>query len=278
MAPHKLYIDSRARVNPAGSSHTDFAYQLSRPIEVPESRAFVDSVSIPNIFPSIHANNRHVYIEETVSGTATKRKVALIEGSYNITELAVELAARLSAGSTMPNSYTVTANTPTARLTIANLSANSSFSIWTADYLRHGLWDPLNSAAIPDYIANDDCYDVIGFAFPTAMTGNASTPIVGTGHVNVCPYHTLFLHSDLGLQGDSIGPNGENSIVRKVILDQPQGSYVHDRFTLAFDYVRVPKSQIRQIHFRLSDHLGRTVDLQHNSFSFSILFIAEEEL
>ncbi len=132
-------------------------------------------------------------------------------------------------------------------------------------------------AAPYSYIANDDAYDVLGLAGGSILTGNSTTPIVGTGHVNMLGYHTLFIHSELGLQGDSLTCTGETSVVRRVVLDRPQGSMVHDFHSLPFAYVRVPKSQIRQLHFRLSDWLGRTVELQ-NSWSFSVFFVPEDEI
>ena len=64
MAPHKLYIDSRTRLNPGNTTHADFSVQLPRPIEVPESRAFIDSVHLPNTFPTIHGKNKYIYAVE----------------------------------------------------------------------------------------------------------------------------------------------------------------------------------------------------------------------
>ena len=94
------------------------------------------------------------------------------------------------------------------KLTISNTTpAPADFNIWTGDSLKHGLRNPLNLGSIPAYIEGDDCYDVIGFAAAYKITGNSTTPIAGEGHINVMPYHSLFLHSDLGLRGDAIGPD-----------------------------------------------------------------------
>jgi hypothetical protein len=151
------------------------------------------------------------------------------------------------------------------------------FSIRPAEYLKHGLWNPLNLAGTPAYIEGDDCYDVIGFAGPYLITGNSTTPITGAAHINVMPYHTLFLHSSLGLQSDCIGPDDSQSIIRKIVLDTAPGSMVNDFHSLPYDYVSVQPSQIRNLSFRLADYRGRTVDLQHQGFSFSLLFVPEEE-
>jgi len=277
MGPRKLYVDSRKR---ASGSHSDFDYQLPNPIQVPTSRCFVDSVHLSNVFPTITSHSRFIYLQEiSTVNVSTKRKVGLTVGSYDGTTLATEIALQLNTGTTLTaNSYSCTFNSGTGKLTITNTSVSpADFSIWPADYLKHGLWDPLNSGSIPDYIEGDDCYDVIGFASPSIITGNSTTPITGEGHINVMPYHSLFLHSNLGLQGDCIGPDNSQSIIRKVVLDAPPGNMVNDYHSLPYDYVSVQPSQIRNLHFRMADFRGRTIDMLHTGLSFSLLFVPEDE-
>ena len=276
--PHKIYVDSRKRVS---GSHSQFDYQLPNPIQVPKSRCFVDSVHIANVFPTIHSANRFIYIEETsTASVSTKRKVGLTAGqTYDGTTLATEVALQLNTGTTLTaSSYACTFSSATGKLTISNVTiAPADFSIWPADYLKQGLWNPLNSASIPAYMEGDDCYDIIGFASPYQITGNSTTSITGAGHINVMSYHSLFLHSSLGMQGDCIGPDDSQSIIRRVVLDAAPGTMVNDFHSLPYDYVSIQPSQIRNLSFRLADFKGRTVDLQHQGFSFSLLFVPEDE-
>ena len=276
--PHKIYVDSRKRVS---GSHSQFDYQLPNPIQVPKSRCFVDSVHIANVFPTIHSANRFIYIEETsTASVSTKRKVGLTAGqTYDGTTLATEVALQLNTGTTLTaSSYSCTFSSATGKLTISNTTvAPADFTIWPAEYLKQGLWNPLNSASIPPYMEGDDCYDIIGFASPYKITGNSTTPITGAGHINVMPYHNLFLHSSLGLQGDCIGPDDSQSIIRRVVLDTAPGTMVNDFHSLPYDYISIQPSQIRNLSFRLADYKGRTVDLQHQGFSFSLLFVPEDE-
>lgn len=275
--PHKIYADSRKRIS---GSHSAFDYQLPNPIQVPKSRCFVDSVHIPNIFPTITAHSKFIYLQEfSISNVSTKRKVALTERTYDGTTLATEVALQLNTGTSLTaSSYTCTFDVHTGKLTISNnTAAPADFSIWPAEYLKHLGWNPLASASIPDYIEGDDCYDAIGFAAPYKITGSSGNPITGAGHINVQPYHSLFLHSSLGLQNDCIGPDDSSSIIRKIVLDAAPGSMVNDFHSLPYDYVSVQPSQIRNLSFRLADYRGRTVDLQHQGFSFSLLFVPEDE-
>ena len=277
MGQRKLYIDSRKRMS---GSHSDFDYQLPSPIQVPTSRCFVDSVHLANVFPTITSHSRFIYIEEiSTTNVSTKRKVGLTIGGYDGTTLATEVATQLNTGTTLnANSYSCTFKSGTGKLTISNTTPSpADFNIWTADYLKHGLWNPLNLGSIPAYVEGDDCHTQIGFAGPYKITGNATTPITAEGHINVMPYHSLFLHSDLGLQGDAIGPDNSQSCIRMIVLDQPPGSMIHDFHSLPYDYVSVQPSQIRNLHFRLADYRGRTVDMLHTGLSFSLLFVPEDE-
>jgi hypothetical protein len=276
--PYIIHVDSRKRNS---GSHSEFDYQLPNPIQVPKCRCFVDSVHIANVFPMIHVANRFIYIQEiSTTNVSTKRKVGLTAGQiFDGTTLATEVATQLNTGTTLTaSSYSCSFDTTTGRLTISNTTPSpADFSIWPAEHLKHGLWNPLNLASIPAYIEGDDCCDVIGFAGPYLITGNSTTPITGAGHINVMPYHALFLHSSLGLQSDCIGPDDSQSIIRKIVLDTAPGSMVNDFHSLPYDYVSVQPSQIRNLSFRLADYRGRTVDLQHQGFSFSLLFVPEEE-
>ena len=273
--PHKLYIDSRARVNPGASSHSNFVFQLKSPIDLPHARCFVDQVHLPNIFSTITLHNRYIYIEELVSGVSTKRKLALTEGLYDANTLPTHLASVLNAGTTLDaNSYTVTYSNLTGRLSVA--TSSHTFYIWTRQTLEEGLWNPGGTATLT-YSLFEDAYDVLGFSATTNMIGTPGDPAVGSGAINVIPYHTLYIHSSIGSQTDSLGPSGGTRIIRTVCLDQPPGRYVHDRSASPYDYVSVAKGQLQVIDIKLTDWLGRPVPLT-DSWSFSLILVGDEDM
>ena len=278
MGIRKLYVDSRRKIS---GSHSDFDYQLPNTIQVPPCRCFVDAVHIANIFPTITEHSKFIYISERATNNAiTYRKVELTANkSFDGPSLAVEAAAKLNVGTTLTaSSYSCTFDATTGRLTIANsTAAPSTFTIWPADYLKKATWNPGNATpGAGAYIEGDDCYDVIGFAGGEGITG-AQTSVTGEGHINIMPYHSLFLHSSLGLQGDSIAPDYSQSVIRKIVIDQAPGNMVNDFHSLPYDYVSVQASQIRNLHFRVADYRGRTVNMLHTNISFSLLFVPEDE-
>ncbi len=264
MGARKFYIDSRKRVS---GSHSDFDYQLPLAVQLPKSRMFVDAVHLANVFPTITSHSRYLYIEEhDASNVATKRKVALTVGRYDGDSLATEVTLQLNTGTTLTaSSYTCVFNPLTGKLTLSNSSASpADFTIWPADHLIFGLWDATNSPSIADWVEGDDCYEALGFVGTTLLVGNASTPIVASGHVNMQgSLHSIFLHSDLGLQGDALGPDNSQSVIRRVVIDQPPGGMVNDFHSLPYDFVTVQPGQVRNMHFRLADYRGRTVDMSN---------------
>ena len=89
MSVRKIYVDSRRRIK---GSTSNFTFQLSTPLDVPASRVWVDSVSLPNTFPSVHALNQFLYYKEYIGAATHEIKVPLSVGFYSGPELATEVA------------------------------------------------------------------------------------------------------------------------------------------------------------------------------------------
>ena len=89
-------------------------------------------------------------------------------------------------------------------------------------------------------------------------------------------HHTVFINSNLGMHSDSVGPLGQSSIARKVVIDQPAGGLVNDYHSSPFDYVEVPAGDIHQISFKLTDWRGQEIDMQVG-WSLSIILVSERE-
>ena len=90
-------------------------------------------------------------------------------------------------------------------------------------------------------------------------------------------YHQLFIHSDLGTQDSSIGPSNEQDIIRRIVIDQNIGSVIHDLHANPFDYINLPKGDLRRMTFRITDYNNNLVDMLNMDISFSILIISENE-
>ncbi len=198
------------------------------------------------------------------------RKISLTTGSYNADELATEVALKLNAGSALTGSdggtemYTVSFDLKTGRLTISHDHPDSKFYIYPESHLTtfphefQGYSTPYNGSDL-----------LLGFT-GAVYQGNTATAMA---HVNVLAYHTLFINSTMGLHNDSVGPMGQSTIARKVVIDAPPGGMVHDFHSTPYDYIALEPQSITSIRFRVSDWKGETVDMSH--WSCSVILVPE---
>jgi len=198
--------------------------------------------------------------------TRLYRKVTLTPGHRSADDLKTALQAALTAGSTI-GPYTVTFSESLGKLTLA---AAGTFHIYSGHWLRNNPYD------FPGYAAPWAAGDhATGLAF-MMPTSNAGGSLTGNQHVNLLPFSTLFINSDLGSHNDSIGPISQSSIARKVVCDVPYGGIIHDYHSQALDYITLDKQSITSIRVRLTDWDGTPIDLEM-PWSMSIILVPESE-
>ena len=118
---------------------------------------------------------------------------------------------------------------------------------------------------------NQTAYAVIGWVEEPMSFGTSHAL---AGMINVSPHSTLFLcSSDFGGLAGSLGPRGETNIIRRIVIDKPFGSTVHDVHGLMVDYVNCSGHQLNTLSFSLRDSFGNLVDLKGHDFSFSICLV-----
>ena len=277
MVVRKIFVDSRFR---NAGTFANLQYSLKTPVKVAKSRAYIDSVHIPQVFSTINANNQHIYVEESWNITnIRKRKIALTIGNYDSDGLKTELQTRLNTGTFFPtNTYTVTFSESTGKLTIGIAGAgNGDCNIWPMDYLKanSSLWVDSNSNQVGTFVPDDDCYSVIGFTSSIIM--NISIALTGMAHISVLPFHTLYLTCSYGLgnNDECVGPRGNSNILRTIPVTTAFGTMIHDTLMNAFEYTTVEAGQLTSFGFALTDIHGRDVPLEQG-FSFSILLVDDD--
>jgi hypothetical protein len=215
---------------------------------------------------SLTATTSHTFALSAAKGY---RQIALDKGFYTFDELALQLQSKMNTGSAIDSgAYTVTAQTLTGRLKVENSSTYQIFEIYPEAYLTKNPYMFLGVGTDP--YSSDD---VTGLSGDHILQGNLLTASM---HVNVLRYHSLFITSDLGTHADSVGPRGQSSVARKIVIDQPAGGFVNDFHSLPFDYVALDKQSIAAIHFRLTDWRGRTVDMPA-PWSLSVIIVPESD-
>jgi len=174
----------------------------------------------------------------TLSPALFYRRVAIPEGHYVFTDFAAVLQLALNTGSywaTLPAGpgYVVESVPITGKLKVTN--SNGAFNIWPEQYLEANPYSYMGYAA--PFHANEN----IGYVGTSVLGGDAPE------FFNVSAYHTLFITCSLGTHGDTVGPLGQSSIARKVVLDQPYGTFVHDFHSMPLDFLALEGQSITAI-------------------------------
>ena len=87
----------------------------------------------------------------------------------------------------------------------------------------------------------------------------------------------LFIKAPLGIRGRSVGPKGNMSISRRVIIVQPPFALVADRHATSWDSFQFAASSlISTFTVTLSDYNNNIIDLNGQGWSFSITIFREE--
>jgi len=194
------------------------------------------------------------------------RRVELSVGAYTFDTMAAELTTALNTGTSL-GTYPTTKNTTTGRLTVTNTSSPLKFHFYPSAYLDA---NPYSFQGFTGPFSASD--NVTGFTGSSILSGNA---ITAASHVNMMAHHTIFINSTLGTHNDSLGPVGQSTIARKVVIDQPAGGFIHDFHSLGFDYIQLEKQSITSMRFRVTDWRGNPVEM--SEWSLSIVFVPEDQ-
>jgi hypothetical protein len=200
-----------------------------------------------------------------LSDAISYRRVTLPSGQYTFSDLASQLQTSLNAATQLnQSSYTVTSSDFDGKITIQNSSVKT---------FRIHPEMALNKEGFPGFQApwhaSDHC---TGFAGPDVFQGNLAK---GSLHVNLMRYHSIFINSSLGTHTDSYGPLGQSGIAKRVTIDQPYGSMIHDSRSTGMDYLSLDKQSISSITFRLTDWEGHDIEMD-SPWSCSIIIMPED--
>ena len=200
-----------------------------------------------------------------LSDAMSYRRVTLPSGQYSFQELATQMQTSLNVATQLnPSSYAVTTSDLTGRLTVQN-SSTKVFTIQPEAYMdKYGF----PGFRAPWY-GSDHC---TGFAGSDLYIGNLVTAM---NHVNLMRYHSLFISTSLGNHADSYGPLGQSSIAKKVCVDVPYGSMIHDSRSTGMDFLTLEKQSISSITFRLTDWEGHDVEMD-SPWSCSIIIMPDD--
>jgi hypothetical protein len=211
----------------------------------------LENCVIPHSWYNIEAGlNDTMYY--TVNNEVNFIKAKIPSMNYTGAALATALSGALS--NSLTASYDLNANT----ITISSSSLNS-FQILTDYDLLHklGINNPMS------------CNDII-----TNRTTKLNTPSSPwkSGMLNLQGFRGLYISSSTLSNYDTLGPQGENSIVKKIITNADFGYLVIDQSVSAHDYLGCARMTLNTIDFQIRDVRGNFVPLHDSPVSFTIVF------
>ena len=102
------------------------------------------------------------------------------------------------------------------------------------------------------------------------------SPGTSPGAPNLQYAQQLFIKTDLGTSAQSVGPKGNMSISRRVVVDVPTFGLIVDRHSTSWDSFQIPgNTTISSFTVQLCDYNGNVVDLNGQNWSFSISIFRE---
>jgi len=251
----KIYVDSRHRTVDSASD-SDFRIQLGRNIFLPEKCVYhLENCVIPHSWYNIETGiNDTMYY--TVNNEANYHTATIPSTNYTGAALASALTSVLTNGLTA--SYDLNTN----KITISASGVN--FQILT-DY------DLLHKLGIQN--ANS-CNDII-----TNRTTKLNTPTSPwvSGMLNLQGFRSLYISSSTLSNYDTLGPQGENSIIKKVITNADFGYLIVDQVVSDHDYLHCERMTLNTIDFQIRDVRGNFVPLHDSPVSFTIVFTLGEK-
>ena len=272
LAVKKIYVDSKYKT-PDSISDSNFKFQLPQTVALPDDCSFfISDVCIPHSWYTINDFNCNLYLR-TFDGSGVQNDyiLTLAKQSYNGATFATQLASKIqTATSTAPTvSYDVNKNT--LSLYIGTLE----FQFLTDRELQ----DPA-ALTLGGFAWNGASYDANDLKSANGIisnTGNQSVAYINTYPkaciLNLQPIRNVYIHSTNLGNYDTIGSRGEQTIIKKVPVNNNYSEMIFSDYTSGgYDMLDCSKQTLRQLHFIITNVDGVEMPFNNHHVSFSICF------
>ena len=293
----KVYIDSRYKSNDS-VSNSDFKFELKESLELPDNTVcYVDDICIPHTWRTIESHNNKFYIilMTTVVNEDTTRTynwlpyvLTLPVGNYNGLNLASSIQDLLNANE-INFTFEVVYNTATGTIKIEEKSegihADNAFDVpsdfgiayWEAEHNGFYPWKNTDETIVyPDV---DNLQSINGVLrnihfIPVSLSYMYKT--YESNFLDLLSIHNIYMHCPNLGHFNSIGPRGENSIIKKIPVSSGFGYLIIDSVVAPHDKMDVSRQSIKTIHITLKNVSGNVIDLHGAKCSFSMIFVTTE--
>ena len=217
-----------------------------------------------------------IYLKEVFQdGNFIFRYPTIPQGYYTVESLRLAFQAALNGPTKIiPGEYIVTYNTLLARFEIANHA--TTFNCAFVLYTKESLEDPGKPATFPDIQSGNGAWRQLGLEGGLPIGATETAPVaVANAAPNLQQNTQLFIKSDLGIPATSVGPHGNQSICRRVIMDAPVFSLCIDKHATSWDSIGIAPTTLSTFSMALVGFDGEPVDLNGQPWSCSISIFRE---
>lgn len=275
----KVYIDTKFKTADSQST-SDFKVELPETMHFqPNTVFYIDDVCIPHSWESIETDiNDRVYVQiyqNGAGGTITNQWSVIARvsaGNYTGVDFATELQADLNSfaqtATNIANLFTCSYIAKTNQIQIATGNDNISFKILTPNDLQLAISD---FTAAYDKKNPHDINEVLSNLNGFAPRYNKAVPYL-SGALILQPFNNIYIHSTNLGNYNSIGPMGEQTIVKKIPVSADYNHMIFDQCVLYNDYNDCGGQTIKTLYFKLLSSRGEIIPLHGCNWSFSIVF------
>jgi hypothetical protein len=211
-----------------------------------------------------------------VSGSNNQYIITLDKGNYTPGDLATELKTKMNTAtqSLATNIFDCTYDFKSNRLLItavegSTLSSTFGFYILTPKDLQ----TRMNGVFSLQYnIKNPmDCNEIIGnFEGYSSFVGKNA--VWSGGQVNLQPIRNIYMHSSALGNLSNIGPDGSQTVIKKIPVTSSFNNYIFDQTVMFNDYNSCSGQTLKKLDFQFKTARGEIIPLSGLNVSFSIVF------
>lgn len=270
----KVYIDSRYCEGTA----SNFKYELPETFYCePNTVFYVDDITIPVSFYAVEegVNNKlYLYIFETGYPDTRNHSyiVSLAPGNYVALDFVNEVQTKINQATSALNSN-IFICTYTAKQNTITIALNSSYHFYSYNILTPlDLKNKLNNKFSLSYNTQkpDSCNDIISNNEGINNIKDLNNPYVGL--INLQSIRNIFLHSPNLGHSSNVGPQYENTIIKKIPISANYNEVIYDQVVLFNDCNDVSGSTLKTLEFSFRDAHGNLINFHGCSVSFSLIF------
>ena len=239
-----IWVDSRMRVS---GTDSDFEVALRESVHLSDARVRVDKLTFVDSFFTTDAG-QYLYFGAANNSFSY---VSVPQAAYT----GFTLASAIQAETGRDTSYSVLTNS-----IVHSLAANSPW-LSDADIAAR-------AGAYPSGASSSDPRSLNSVLGDGVIVGSTVT----WSFVRMAPYTTLYLRSNRLRCENHHGPRGTHDILCSAPLLGGVGTQVEVSSPTGVYYNLAGGSSCRTMDFRLTDWLGRTVNLRGRPLSFQLIF------